>query len=749
MVATRPLRRASLLDRVPAAVDGLRSASGTGLLATAFMLGVVELFPHPMSAGVYLSTGVVFGAWVALVTLGLVLVFRSSRVINFAAFQVGATPAILFYEVVHKHSFARLLTGHLTGRQLFPRWALTTEYWLAALLAVVVAALLSALTYLLVVRRLATAPPLVGTVATVAVSALLSALTVLALNRMLSDAAVPSGIAPPPQDVQLSFGGGSFNLGALLTLGVAALALPAVELYLRRSRVGTGVRAAADNPDRAATLGVNSASVTTRVWMIAGALSGVAAVLTVMTSGPAAVAGTGGVVPMLVALVLAGMVGLRVGFVAAVGTGVLSGGLLWSFQASALVYPVLLAVVVVALLARRRATSRVGDDEVAWQAAREARPVPVELRGNPEVRRMRVWVAVVAVAVIGLFPFVTSVGAVGVGTGVAIDAMVGLSLLVLTGWAGLISLGQFALAVVGGWLVAVLGGAHHLSALLTLPLAAIGGAVVAFVVGLPALRVRGIYLAVLTLAFASSVDTLLLQPDYGGRALPDNIPRPSLFGLSTDGPRPFYFVCVAFVGLTLLAVAGLRRSRAGRALIASRENEKYAELFGVRLVSARLQAFALSGAIASVAGGLFAYEQQSVSVGNFGPEVSLTMLLIVIVGGMGAQIGPVLGAVLIGVLSQLGDIPSTVGLPVAVLVVLLAMPGGLAQFVFHLRDMMLRRIAFRARIVVPSLVDAAHPAWSADAKIPLAGTDKFVPERYTLAHQPLSVPKVAATGRGA
>jgi branched-chain amino acid transport system permease protein len=121
----------------------------------------------------------------------------------------------------------------------------------------------------------------------------------------------------------LSFGGGSFNLGALLTLGVAALALPAVELYLRRSRVGTGVRAAADNPDRAATLGVNSASVTTRVWMIAGALSGVAAVLTVMTSGPAAVAGTGGVVPMLVALVLAGMVGLRVGFVAAVGTGVL------------------------------------------------------------------------------------------------------------------------------------------------------------------------------------------------------------------------------------------------------------------------------------------------------------------------------------------------------------------------------------------------------------------------------------------
>jgi branched-chain amino acid transport system permease protein len=726
-----------------------RTTTGTGLVAAVLMLGVVEVFPHRMPWGVYLSNGVVFGAWAALVTLGLVLVFRSSRVINFAAFQIGATPAILFYEVVHKHTFARLLTGRLIGRHHFPQWALTTEYWLAAALAVLLAAGLSALTYLLVVRRLSSAPPLVGTVATIAVSALLAAVTILVLNKLLSEPAVPAGIAPPPQDVHLRLGAGSFDLGALLTLGVALLALPAVELYLRRSRIGTGVRAAADNPDRAATLGVNSASVTTRVWTIAGALSGIATVLTVTTTGPAAVAGTGGVVPMLVAVVLAGMVGLRIAFAAAIGTGVLSAGLLWSFQGSDLVYPVLLAVVVVALLVRRRATSRVGDDEVAWQAAREVRPVPAELRGHPDVRRLRVRVAVVALAAVALFPFVSSVGVVGVGTGVAIYAMVGLSLLVLTGWAGLISLGQFALAVVGGWVVAVLGGAHHISALVTLPAAAVAGALAAFLLGLPALRVRGIYLAVLTLAFASSINTLLLQPNYGGRALPDSISRPSLFGLSTDDPRAFYFVCVAFVGLTLLAVTGLRRSRSGRALIASRENEKYAELFGVRLVSARLQAFALSGAIAAVAGGLFAYQQQSISVGNFGPEVSLGMLLIVIVGGMGSQVGPVLGAVLVGVLSELGTIPSAVGLPIAVLVVLLAMPGGLAQMVFRLRDMQLRRIAHRSRIVVPSLVDSAHPAWSADAKVPLAPPAGYVPERYALEHQPITVPRVAATGRGA
>src|SRR5262249_28728071 len=151
---------------------------------------------------------------------------------------------------------------------------LTTEYWLAAVLAVVVAALLSALVYLVVVRRLASAPPLVGTVATIAVSALLLALTILVLNHLLSEPAVPAGIAPPPQDVHVRMGSGALDLGAILTLVAAVLALPAIELFLRRSRIGTAVRAAADNPDRAATLGVDGPTVTTAMWTLSGALAG-------------------------------------------------------------------------------------------------------------------------------------------------------------------------------------------------------------------------------------------------------------------------------------------------------------------------------------------------------------------------------------------------------------------------------------------------------------------------------------------
>jgi branched-chain amino acid transport system permease protein len=725
----------------------VRSGPGAGVIATVLMLGVVELFPHRMPGGIYLGNGVVFGAWAGLVTLGLVMVFRSSRIINFAAFQLGATPALLFFGVVRNHWFARLLTLHLHGRH-FATWSLTVEYWLAAVLAIGLAAVLSAATYLIVVRRLAGAPPLVGTVATIAISSLLYALQFELIKHWPGGTQSLAGVATPPQNINVGVGGTNLNLGAVLTLGSLVL-LPVVELYLRRSRVGTGVRAAADNRDRAATLGVNSAVVTTVVWAIAGALSGLAAVLTVVATGPAAVGGLGGVVPTLVAMVLAGMIGLRIGFFAAIGTGVLSAGLLWSFQDANLITPVLLGVVVVVLLLRKPSRSRVADEEIAWQAAREARPVPPELRGLSDVRRMRVRTAVVVVIAIAIYPFLSPVGAIGAATTVAVMAMVGLSLLVLSGWAGLISLGQFALAAVGGWVVAVLSGSHHISALIALPAAAIAGALVAFIVGLPALRIRGIYLAVLTLTFAAGITTLLLQPQYGGAVLPQIVPRPSLFGLATNDARAFYFVCVVFLLLTLAAVNGIRRSRTGRALIASRENEKYAEIFGVKLVSAQLQAFAVSGAIAAVAGGLFAYQQQSVNAGNFGPSVSLVVLMTVIVGGMGSVAGPVLGAVFVGVLAQFGNTPSTIGLPLAVLFVLAAMPGGLSQLVFVMRDMFLRRIAYRNRIVVPSLTDAAHPGWTQDQKVRLAPPSGYVPERYSLPHHPLTVSSVASTGRGA
>lgn len=728
----------------------LRAATTLPSLAAVFvMLTVVEVFPGRMPGAVYL-TGVVFGIWTALIATSLVLVYRSSRLVNFAAYQLGGTAAVLFIETLHHHYIARLLVGGVRAGQQLPGWALQAEYWVAAALALVLAAVLSGLTYLLVVRRFAGSPPLVGTVATIAVATLLTALTSIAIQDWFKDPKLTANTLPP-SDPKFFLGGVLFTLPAVATLALGVLTLPLLGYYLRRSRIGTGVRAAADNSERAATLGVDGARVTLVVWLIAGLLSGMSALLVVTTTGPSDVGGMLGLVPPLAAFILAGTVDLRLAFVAAIATGVLQQGMLWSFNSGQLLDALLLVVIVIVLLLRpRRGAARVDISDGGWQAAREVRPVPPELAGHPDVRRLRLRVgAVVAVAAL-VYPFVMPTGEVADGSLALIEGMIGLSLLTLTGWTGLISLGQFAFAGVGAFVSAVIAGNYHLSPLLALPVGAFAGGVVALLVGLPALRIRGIYLAVLTLALSVATAIVLLNPSYAGRILPTNLSRPHIFGLATDDERSYYLFCLVVTVAVTLAVAGLRRSRTGRALIASRDNEKAAALFGVNLVQARLQAFVFSGMLAALAGGLFAFQQRSVDVGNFGPDQSVTMFLMVIVGGLGALSGPLMGAVFVGLLALTGQSAlGTLGLPVAVLAILFAAPGGLVQAVYAVRDALLRRIAIKNRIVVPSLTDANHPGWSPDQLVALGEPNAPVVRRYTLDHRPLTVPKVAATGKGA
>jgi branched-chain amino acid transport system permease protein len=502
---------------------------------------------------------------------------------------------------------------------------------------------------------------------------------------------------------------------------------------------------------------VDPVKVTAVAWMIAGALSGLSTLLVVAATGPSQVGGVIAFVPPLAALILAGTVSLRLGMLAALATGVLQQGLVWSYGKGDVLDAILLGAVVAVLLARhRRSSERVDLTDSSWRAAREVRRVPPELRGHPEVRRLHIRAGVAAAMIAVLYPFVMPTGDVTTGSITLVYAIIGLSLLMLTGWSGLISLGQFAFAAVGAFVTAVLVGKVGVPALPALVLGSLAGGAVALVVGIPALRIRGLYLAVVTLALSVTTATMVVNPAYAGRWLPASLNRPRLFGLSTDDERAFYFLCLVVTIGCLLAVAGLRRSKTARALIASRDNERAAELFGIDLVRARLLAFVVSGVLAALAGGLFAFSQKGVDVGNFSADQSLTMFLMVIIGGLGSLAGPVLGAVFLGVLTIVGNSPASTGdswsalaLPIAVLTVLMVAPGGLTQALFAARDARLRQIALRHRIVVPSLVDANHPGWTPDKRVPLAAEAGFVEPRYTLEHRPLKVPKVASTGRGA
>jgi branched-chain amino acid transport system permease protein len=304
-------------------------------------------------------------------------------------------------------------------------------------------------------------------------------------------------------------------------------------------------------------------------------------------------------------------------------------------------------------------------------------------------------------------PLVASPSQSGAAALVAIYAIVAISLFVLTGWGGHISLGQFALAGFGGATTAVLYGRHDWDPLL----AVLAGVVVAaggsLILGLPALRIKGLFLAVTTLAFAVTSSTFFLQERYVPWVIESRVERPSLFGgripLETD--RQMYWFALAGLLLVIFGVQGLRASRTGRALIATRDNEQAAEAVTIDTMRVKLTGFVISGALAGFAGGIYVLHQRGLHSDAFASSVSLRLFSMVVIGGLGSLPGAVLGAIYVrGAGFFLRSSWALVASGAGILVLLLFLPEGLGGLVYQLRDRYLRWVARRRGIHVPSLV---------------------------------------------
>jgi branched-chain amino acid transport system permease protein len=308
---------------------------------------------------------------------------------------------------------------------------------------------------------------------------------------------------------------------------------------------------------------------------------------------------------------------------------------------------------------------------------------------------------VLAGTLLGL-PWLLSAGDTTLVGTFVIYAMVGFSLLILTGWAGQISLGQFGLAAIGGWVAAVSG----LPFLLAVLLGGIAGVVAALLVGLPALKLRGLHLAITSLAFALCAQTLFLGPRYLGTMLPANLAPPVLLGLDFGDQRTMYYFLLLVLAVVGIATVGLRRSRTGRVLIACRDNPAAAQSFGINLLRARLTAFAVSGFIAAMAGALFAFEQSQVSAASFTVDQSVQMTMFTVIGGLGGIAGPLLGfATMAGLqMAASNEIVQYASAGFGGILLVLTVPGGIAQILYSARDAALRRIAIRHRIPVASLL---------------------------------------------
>ena len=738
--------------------------------APALAVVAVQLVAFPVSVGAWFQ-GLVIGLLNALVVLGMMLVYRANRVINMAQASIGALPAALGIGLVLFGGPSLAVAGWLgvvtaavvgaavavlgrvpTGRAvavgvgagvvvgaLVP--ALGAVGYLGGLVLGLIAAVVLGLAIdLVVVRRFRRSPRLVLTVATIGLAQFLAVGSLL-IPRLWgrSDLAAPNETFRMPGSFQFDVGTTVFHLDEVVAVVVAVLAIVGVGLALARTDVGVAVRAAAERTDRAAMLGVPVARLEAGVWVVASVLAFLGTYLQAGILGLDLSTGVGlrALVAALAAMALAGFGSIPTAVGAAVAIGILNvaSGPAGGHQVTT-TDVVMAVVVVVGLLLQTSRRRRADRAEVSsWQVSVDPAPVPAVLAGLPVVRVGRWVLAGLALAAAAALPEVLSPSQDFRAAMVASLAVLALSVVVLTGWTGEVTLGQMALAAVGAVVTAYTTVEWQFDLLLALPAAGLATAGVAVLLGLPSLRWQGLFLAVTTLAFGVAAVGWILNPSQAEWIPRDQIERRPLlgvWGLASDATM--YRVCLVVLVLCLVAVAGIRRTRTGRVLRAVRDNAPGVQAYGVRVPLARLTAFALSGFLAGVAGGMIVYVNEAYDVGTFAPDQGLNVFISAVVGGVGSAFGAVLGAVVLDgsrnfLTGAWSLLPSSVG----VLVVLMFLPGGLAELVSRLRQRVLAVVArrhgielVRADVALDAAADPAerakareHPVVHADPDLPL------------------------------
>ncbi len=666
-----------------------RFALSAAACVFAFGVFVFILYAAPVSV---LVIGLFPGLISALIAIGLVLVYRANRIVNFAQGELGGMAAVLA---------ASLIVG--------PGWG----FFPAAAVGLLVALVVGALIEIGVIRRFAKAPRLILTVATIGIGQLLAFVT-LFLPTLFDYDTAPQ----PPRpfaSFRVEWFPTTFTGGHLLIAVVVPAVCVGLAIFLRRSRFGVAVRASAESADRAALLGIPVHRLNTLVWVLASGLSALAVLLRMPIQGVAigGVFGLSLLLRALAAAVIGRMENLPVTFGAALVLGVLEQAVFFETTRTVVVDGVLFAIIIVGLLVQRRGGVERARDLGAssWQAIREVRPIPRELARLTEVRVAQSALVVLITAMLVLYPLRMKPGDVFTLGISLVFAMFMLSLVVLTGWAGQISLGQLAIAAISA---AVAGSLFFQGKDFFACIAVAGfvGMAVAVALGVPALRIQGPFLAVTTLAFALATGTYFLNREYFPWLVPDpnvELVRPVIFDkFDLQSQYTYYYVCLVFLGFTIASVVKLQRSRTGRVLVANRDNTRAAQSYGISPVRAQVTAFAISGFIAGTAGGLYVFGFKGLSSTILTPEYNVQLLATAVIGGLGSVPGALIGAVYLAVVqfSSLTRTPAAkfFATGVGLLFVLLVFPGGLGGLVYDTRDRLLRRLAHAKQIIVPSLV---------------------------------------------
>lgn len=568
----------------------------------------------------YLVLGLVFGAAYAIAASGLVITYATSNVFNMAHGAVGMLMAFAYW-------------------QLDVAWALPT--WLALVLVVgVIAPLTGVVLEAVLMRRLVDASVTVSLTVTVGLLVFLIGLA-------------QTFWPPAGRRIEPFFAGGGVQIAGvfvtghqILTFALALAVAGAIWLLFDRTRTGIAMRAIVDNRTLLALHGARPRRLGALSWAIGSSLAGLAGILLASDIGLDYTTLAFLVINAYAAAVVGRLVDLRWTFIGAVALGLAQNffqlGVQWLPESVTASFgdivsglraslPTILLFAVMLLLPQEKL--RVGSIRGA------------SLVRLPSRRQVVVWGSVL-VAVVAVITEVVTVGTtISLGRSLAF-ATIMLSLVVLTGYGGDVSLSQMTFVGVGAIVVAKYFVTVTPVALVAAGLAA---GLVGILVGLPALRLRGVYLALGTLAFALAMDKLFFQSDWAfklGGAM--QVERGSILGASLGSERAFAIVtAVGFVGLGWLTLE-IRRGRFGRLLLATRDSPAACATLGLSITRTRVAVFGVSAAMAGVAGGLFAGMSVSVGATSFEMFQSLPLVLLAVVGGITSVTGALLGGLFLG-----------------------------------------------------------------------------------------------------
>lgn len=554
--------------------------------------------------------GMGLGALYSLASQGLMVVYRGSGVLNFAHGAIGMVGAYIAWEV---------------------RANLGQPFVVALVAGVAVSALIGALTHLLVMRQLRRASPLARIVATLGVLILLQAAAVLRYGARVTfvNPELPTNLVRPFGIV--------ISIDRFIIVGIAAVLTLGLWSLYRFTTFGLVTSAVAENQRAASTVGLSPDRVATLNWAIGSGLAGLAATLV----APIVTLQVASMTNLVLAALAAALVAAFRSFPLAFAAGMLIGigqSLLTRFVdtpgvAQSLPFAVIILVMVFrgqALPVRGHFLQKlpaVGSGRVRWAGLAFGVAVAVVFIAAIPLRWQDAMVTTFAMAIVLL------------------------SVVVVTGYAGQLSLGQFALAGFGAWVAGRLVDAAGWSFLPALIVGALATVPLGALFALPAVRARGLNLAIVTLGLGATIQLMIFNnPKLVGGFGGTTVGRPSIFGWdisATRHPDRYAYVALALFVLTSLAVASMRRGRSGRRLLAVRTNERAAAALGISVPGAKIYAFALSAGIAAIGGTLLAFRKDTILYAQeFNNFTSITAVGWTFIGGIGFLMGPFLGATL-------------------------------------------------------------------------------------------------------